>query len=115
MAFTEEELERYQKTINAYVEKRRPPMHLRGQVDLSFRINNQSIELFEIRSVFNDSQRTVEIPIAKTTWVRTQEVWRIFWQRADMKWHGYTPRPEVGTLEEFIDVVEADEYACFFG
>lgn len=115
MAFTKKELERYRKIVSAYVEKRRPPVHLRDQVDLSFRIDNQSIELFEIRSAFNDPQRTVEIPIAKTTWVRTQEVWRIFWQRADMKWHRYTPQPEVKSLEEFIDVVEADEYACFFG
>ena len=115
MAFTKEEFERYRKTVNAYVERRRPPVHLRDQVDLSFRINNPSIELFEIRSAFNEPQRTVEIPIAKTTWVRTQGVWRLFGQRADMKWHRYTPQPEVRSLEEFSDVVEADDYACFLG
>jgi hypothetical protein len=115
MAFTEKELERYRKIVGAYVEERRPPAHVRDQVDLSFRIYDQSIEIFEIRSVGRDSQRKVEIPIAKTTWVRTQKVWRIYWQRADMKWHGYTPQPEVKSLEEFIEVVKADEYACFFG
>jgi hypothetical protein len=115
VAFTKEELEQYRKIVNAFIEKRRPPVHLRDQVDLSFRIKNQSIEIFEIRAAFNDPQRTVEIPVAKTTWVKTQKVWRVFWPRADMKWHRYTPQPEVKTLEEFIDAVEADEYACFFG
>jgi hypothetical protein len=76
---------------------------------------NQSIEILEIRSRFNDLQKTIEIPIAKTMWVKSQEVWCVFWQRADMKWHRYDPLPEVKTLEEFIDVVEADEYACFYG
>lgn len=49
------------------------------------------------------------------TWVNTQKVWRIFWHRADMIWHRYAPLPEVKTLEEFIDAVEADEDACFYG
>ncbi len=115
MAFTKEELEQYREIVNAYVEKRRPPMHLRNQVDISFSIKNQSIEIFEIRSRFDDPLKIVEIPIAKTTWVKTQKVWRIFWQRADLRWHRYDPVPEVKTLEEFIDVVEADEYACFYG
>lgn len=29
MAFTQEELEQYRKIVNAYIEQRRPPMHLR--------------------------------------------------------------------------------------
>ena len=115
MAFTKEELEQYRKVINAYIETRRPPVHLRNQVDLSFRIQNQSIEILEIRSRFNDPRKTVETPIAKTTWVQSQQVWHIFWQRADMKWHRYDPLPEVKTLDKFIDVVEADEYGCFYG
>ena len=82
MAFTNEEHAQYRKIVNAYVEKRRPPVHLRDQVDLSFRIQNQSIEIFELRPGFNDPQRMIEIPVAKTTWVRTQKVWHIFWQRA---------------------------------
>lgn len=115
MAFTEEELEQYQKIVNVYIEKRRPPARLRNQVDLSFRIEKQSVEIFEIRARFDDPLKRAEIPIAKTTWVNTQKVWHIFWQRADMKWHRYDPLPAVKTLEEFIDVVEADEYGCFYG
>jgi hypothetical protein len=32
MAFTKEELAQYRKIVNTYVEKRRPPEHLRKQV-----------------------------------------------------------------------------------
>ena len=71
MAFTKEELDQYQAVVSAYVEKRRPPVHLRSQLDMSFRIENQSIKIFEIRPGYNDPQSVVEIPIAKTTWVKS--------------------------------------------
>lgn len=90
-------------------------MHVRDQVDRSFRIQDQNTEIFEIRPRFYDPQEKFERPIAKTTYVRTQGVWRIYWQQADLKWHGYDPLPEVKNLEEFVDAVEADEYACFYG
>ena len=115
MAFTKEELDQYQKIINAYIEKRRPPEHLRKQLDMSFRIERQSIEILEIRPRYDDPQIVIEIPIAKTTWVKSRKVWRISWQGADMKWHSYPYLPEVKSLQEFIDAVEADEYACFYG
>ena len=115
MAFTPEELVRYQKMVEAYIEKRRPPEHLRHQIDLSFRIQNQSIEIFEIRPGFMDPLKKIENSIAKTTWVSSRQVWRIFWQRADLKWHSYGPLPEVKTLKQFIDEVDADPSGCFFG
>jgi hypothetical protein len=42
-------------------------------------------------------------------------VWRVFWKRADLKWHSYEPVPEVSAVEDFLAVVQKDEYACFFG
>jgi hypothetical protein len=36
-------------------------------------------------------------------------------QRADLKWHSYQPAPEVAFIEDFLAVIEKDEYHCFFG
>jgi hypothetical protein len=47
--------------------------------------------------------------------VRTKNLWRIFWMRRDLKWHGYEPHPEARNLEAFLTVVGRDEYCCFFG
>ena len=116
MSFSQEELAHHREVIHAYIERRRPPAPLRNQVDLSFSIKNQSIELFQIRSPLGESSfQTVDIAIAKTTWVKSRKVWRIFWQRANLKWYRYDPCPEVKTLEEFINVVDADPYGCFYG
>ena len=57
----------------------------------------------------------IEEAVAKATYVKSRGIWKIYWQRADLKWHRYDPGPEVKTLEEFLEVLEKDEYACFYG
>lgn len=97
------------------MEKRRPPISLRSKLDLGCRISGQSVELFEIRPRWNKPEQLFESAVAKTTYMRTQNVWKVYWMRADLKWHGYFPVPEVSSIEEFLDVVDRDEYACFWG
>lgn len=115
MGLSEFEIKRCEKIAREYVEKHRPPPHIRNEVDLSFRVKGQSVEIFEIRPMWNDPNETIEESIAKATYVKSRNIWKIFWQRADLKWHRYEPEPEVKTLEEFLEVVERDEYCCFYG
>jgi hypothetical protein len=115
MGLTEFEIRRCEKLLGAFIEKRRPPPHIRAQVDLGFRITGQSVEIFEIRPRWDRPQEIIEIPVAKATYVKTQKVWKVFWQRSDLKWHRYDPAPEVSFLEDFIALVDEDRAACFFG
>jgi hypothetical protein len=115
MAFSEFEIKRIQKVVGRYIENSRPPEHLREQVDLSFKIKGQSVEIFEIRPTWNNPQKKIEESVAKTTYVKSRKLWKVYWQRADLKWHRYDPDPEVDSIEEFIELVENDDYACFFG
>jgi hypothetical protein len=57
----------------------------------------------------------MESPVAKATHVRTRKTWRVFWMRADLKWHAYPPAPIVDTVDAFLALVERDEHGCFFG
>ncbi len=59
--------------------------------------------------------RTIEHAIAKATHQRSKRMWKLYWQRADLKWHGYQPVREVQPLEQFVAVVDEDAYGCFFG
>jgi hypothetical protein len=115
MAFSELEVKHCGKLVAEFVQKRRPPPHLRAQVDLAFRISGQSIEIFHVRPHWEDKSRMLEHSVAKTTYNRRKQHWKVFWKRADMKWHGYQPSPEVASLEEFLNVVEDDDHSCFFG
>lgn len=115
MAFSEIEIARYKREVAAYVESKRPSAHIRKQLDIAFRINGQSVEIFEVRPQWDDPQEILQHPVAKAMYVKNQKIWKVFWQRADLKWHGYEPNPTVGSLKQFLEIVEADEYACFWG
>jgi hypothetical protein len=41
--------------------------------------------------------------------VRSQKVWKVFWMRADLRWHGYEPAPEVSSIEKFLEIVDQDK------
>ncbi|WP_301359922.1 DUF3024 domain-containing protein [Stutzerimonas nitrititolerans] len=115
MAFNDIEQKRTEKVVGAFIEKRRPPPHIRPELDLGFRIHGQSVEIFEIRPMWQAPDEKMEHPVAKATYVKTQRVWKVYWQRADLKWHGYPPAPQVKSLEEFLALVDKDEHYCFFG
>lgn len=115
MALSEFEKKKAEKAIHAFLEKHRPPPPIRPQLDLDGRISGQSVELFELRPRWDKPEEKIEAPVAKATYVKASECWKVYWQRADMKWHRYDPVPEVGSLEEFLALVAEDKHACFFG
>jgi hypothetical protein len=115
MTFHDLEQDRVEKALAVFLEKRRPPVNIRSQLDIGFRLVGQSVELIEIRPQWDDPKIIREQAFAKATYVKAQNVWKIFWQRSDLKWHGYEPVPTVPTIEEFLSVVNQDEYSCFFG
>ena len=115
MAFSEIELKRFERDIAKFMVARRPPLHIRPQLDVGARLSGQSIGIFEIRPDWQDKTKLRETPVAKATYTRTTKQWRIFWMRRDLKWHGYEPRPTATTLAAVLKVVDEDEYCCFFG
>ena len=115
MALSEFELKRTEKLLAEFIQKRRPPPHVRSELDLAFRIKGQSVEIFEIRPYWRDSSKKLEHSVAKATYNKSKGSWSIFWQRADLKWHRYEPHLEAATIEEFLGVVGKDDHGCFFG
>jgi len=116
MAFNEIEIQRIKQTIELeFMAKRRPPANIRKELDFGFRINNQSIEFFEIRPNWLDKSVIEEFRFAKTTYVKTQKIWKLYWIRQDLKWHRYEPLLEAKTLEESLHEIVNDPFACFFG
>jgi len=61
------------------------------------------------------SQAKMEHAVAKATYNKARALWKVFWQRADLKWHAYPPAPHVGSVEKFLALVAEDKHACFFG
>jgi len=115
MALVELDRKRIEKLVGSFIEKRRPPPHIRPQLDFGFRVSGQSVEIFEIRPAFGRPGEKQEGPVAKATYVKSGDHWKVFWMRADLKWHAYEPQRLVLSLEQFLQVVWEDEHSCFFG
>ena len=116
MAFTEFEIAEHTAVIErVFWSKRRPSLSIRDRMREGQRLEGQSVELFFVRPLFSDPTRHTEESIAKLTFVRASGAWRIFWKRADGKWHRYPPVPQAPTLEAALRVVDQDANACFFG
>ena len=115
MAISEFEIKRVEKTMEAYVDRTRLPVHIRNELDIAYRIENQSVELFEVRPAFQNPNQKIEHAIAKATYVKRAKEWRLYWMRADLKWHRYDPVPEVDSLDDFLKIIEEDSNGCFYG
>jgi len=101
--------------------KRRPPLHLRDKIREGQRIEGWTIDLFFVRPAFAAPGKWIESPIARLRYFPGLGVWKIYWMRADLKWHLYKPQPELVkqsellTLVECLRIVNEDRYNCFFG
>jgi hypothetical protein len=115
MALSKFEKKRVEAETSLYVESKRPPEKIRDKVDLGFKIEDQSVIIFETRAIWNKPKEKTELPFAKATYLKSKDLWKIYWMRANGKWHQYEPNPEVDQLVDFLNIVETDEHCCFKG
>jgi len=82
---------------------------------LGFRFVGSAVELFSRRPAFLAPHDWTDEPIAKFQYVASRGVWRLYCQRADFKWHRYTPLPESPVLDELVLEVDHDPTGIFWG
>lgn len=115
MPFNDLEKKRIENALDKFLAKRRPAPHIRKELDIGYCLTGQSVELVEIRPQWDDPTIIRDRPFAKATYVRTQDCWKVFWMRATLKWQGYEPNATVASIDEFLAVVDRDQYGCFWG
>lgn len=115
MTLKKEQIESIKAAASKFLYYRRPPEEIRDQVDLAYRIEEQSVLIYEIRPKWNDETIIIEEQIAKATYVQAQKHWKIFWMRGNLKWIIYEPIPYVKLISDYFDIVAEDEMNCFFG
>ena len=114
MAFTLPDTVDIIEIMENYIQKIRPPENIRHQLDINYKIDGQSIILFEIRPHFEIPDLILEPAYAKATYVKAEDIWKIYWMRGNLKWTLYEPKPRVKNLKEFIEIVEEDSGAVFW-
>ncbi|RYY41609.1 MAG: DUF3024 domain-containing protein [Chitinophagaceae bacterium] len=103
------------EALENHRERNRPAEEIRSQLDLDYRIDGQSVFLFEVRPVWNDPSRIAQLDYAKATFVKAANHWKVFWLRANGKWEAYRPTPVVATIHDFLKLVDEDKHHCFKG
>ena len=115
MAFTEFESRVNETAIAAFMARRRPPEHIRPRLDLAYEQKGQVFEFFSIYPGLGAKKTLIHNPVARIRFIRTQDIWQLYWKRADMKWHLYEPSHQHTTLASALQTVDEDKYCCFWG
>lgn len=76
MAFSDTQSQQVSTMMNAWLETNRPPEHIRPQLDLGWRIEKQSVFVYEIRPQWNDPSIINHYDFGKATWVERAREWR---------------------------------------
>ncbi len=103
------------ETMENYIAKVRPRPEIRDQVDIGYEIQDQSVILQAIRPSWENPSLIQRFGYAKTTFVKDKNIWKVYWKRADLKWHSYKPEPTVNQLTDFLKLVDEDVHHCFKG
>jgi len=114
MALSEIEIKKIDKLVGGLC-KRRSPVHLKDELSLEYRIKGHDVIVFERRPRWGARVGVTDSPVARIKYVRTAGEWRLYWQRADLKWHGYEMLSSSRDLAELVKEIDEDPYACFFG
>lgn len=109
------DMDKIEKKLDEYIQSVRPPTEMRKLLDIGYRIEKQSIYIFERRPRYDNPEIYLEMDNFKATRVKSRGVWKIYWMRADLKWHPYDPAKEVRSFKRVLEIYDEDAYGCFKG
>jgi hypothetical protein len=96
-----------------YLDYKRPSESIRDKLDITYKIEDQSVVIYEVRPDWSDNSQKIESGIAKATYIKSSQLWKVFWKRASGKWENYKIQPTVDSLHEFLELI--DSHHCFWG
>ncbi|MEL7119727.1 MAG: DUF3024 domain-containing protein [Bacteroidota bacterium] len=108
------EVDLIEQIIKQHLEKIRPPVEIRDQLDLSYNYDKGVVELIEIRPRWR-REGIMKIPYARAKYVKSRQLWKVYWMRASGKWELYSPQEEVPKIMDFLKLVDEDKHHCFKG
>jgi hypothetical protein len=115
MAFTDLQRATNLAALKAFLDKHRPPEHIRAELDIGYAITQHTVDIFEIRPQWDDKDIIRHYPVARIRFVKASGIWKLYWMRADLKWHRYETDSELMTLAVALREVGRDPHGCFFG
>ena len=92
-----------------------PRPEVRAQLRHGFRVDGNSVELFESRPAYVPPHDWRDSGVAKFRYVHGRGVWQLLCQHRDLRWHRYRRLPEAPSIDRLLAEVEADPTGIFWG
>ena len=109
MAFSELELKRIEQTVGEFCQKR-SPAHLKDKVRLEYSVKGHEVVIVERRPRWDNRNEWTDSPVAKLKCIRSANKWRLYWQRADLKWHEYPGSSSSDRISDLVQEIDADHW-----
>lgn len=103
------------RQIQEFIEPIRPSVDDRKELDVGYTYADNTLEVFEIRPHWDNAEKMIHSPVARTKYIKSRGIWTIYWKKANGKWEKYDPNPEVNDLSQFFVILDEDEHCCFWG
>lgn len=115
MAFTEWQQAEIKTAADKYLGRRNEMIgeHL-DQVKCEYKIEGQSVIIYEYRKQFQ-GDGYIDMEIAKVTYRKTSNDWKLFWMPSDLKWHVYEQDMIHEDIFSVFKCVDEDECCAFWG
>ncbi len=114
MAFRTNELPLIEANLREFCDRLDNP-EIIDKLRHDYRIKDQSITVFDVRPHWKKPNEKTETQIAKIRFFRSRGEWQLYWMRGNLKWYSYEPHPTDKGYMPLLNVIEEDEYCCFFG
>ncbi|HOO99917.1 MAG TPA: DUF3024 domain-containing protein [Bacteroidales bacterium] len=82
---------------------------------MEYRIKGHEVVIYSRRPRWDNPKEWIETPEAKMKYVRTSNIWQLFWPRANGRWVSYEPLSFSRDLRSLVEEVDKDPLGCFFG
>jgi len=105
----------FEGEIKKQIESIRPPVNIRNDLDIGYSFVDYTLEVFEIRPKWDNPSVKSNSSIAKTKFIKSKNIWKVYWMRGSGKWQLYSPYEECKSLNEFFKILKEDKHHCFWG
>ena len=104
----------FEETIQTFIEKIRPPQEIRDEFDIGYTFEKRVLEIFEIRANWRNESEKIHIPVVKVRFMKSKQIWKMYWMRANGKWESYKPLAEEIDLYKVLEEIDNDPWGAFW-
>ena len=114
MPFSEIELKLIDKHVGELC-RTLVPARVQNQLRYKYRVEGLNVFIAEDRPRWDKPEEWLALDFVKLKFIRTSNVWKLYWKRASGKWQLYEPNSENKNLANLVRTIKEDRFGCFFG